>query len=66
MSMSRQDYNRVAEILKDAEPNTDLGLRIVVYKMADMFKADNPRFVHERFYEACGLAKEHFKDLRNQ
>ena len=62
--MTRKNYEQIAKILKESEPSTDLGLRIVVFKMADMFKAENPSFIHEKFYEACGLTTEQFRDLR--
>ena len=30
-------------------------LRRVALKLADLGKAENPRFDYQRFYEACGL-----------
>lgn len=63
--MTKKDYEAVAQILKDAEPQTDLGLRIVVFKMADMFKSENPRFSHERFYKACGLEDNQYKHIES-
>jgi 5-hydroxyisourate hydrolase-like protein (transthyretin family) len=50
-------------MVKEAEPQTDLGLRILVFKMADYFKADNPNFKHEVFYKACGLDDSQYKHI---
>lgn len=61
--MNKKEYEAFADILKDAEPSTDLALRIVVFKMADLFKRDNPNFSHERFYKACGLDDNQYKHL---
>lgn len=61
--MTRKDYEALAQMVKEAEPQTDLGLRILVFKMADYFKADNPNFKHEVFYKACGLDDSQYKHI---
>jgi hypothetical protein len=33
--MTSKDYEALAQIIKEAEPQTDLSLRIAVFKLAD-------------------------------
>lgn len=56
---SRKMYEAVAQVVRD---NLDLppqdsktALSQVAQDLADVFKADNPNFRYDAFYEACGL-----------
>jgi len=52
-AMTRQHFRHTAELLKHIE---DPAKRMELAKQhADMFKASNPRFNHDKFYKACGL-----------
>jgi len=48
-AFSKQHYNAVAKILKESR-----NVRDVVYKLADMFESDNPKFDKENYIKACG------------
>lgn len=64
--MTKKDYVAIAKAIKEAEPQTDLGLRIMVFKLADYFKSDNHAFSHERFYQACGLEEDQYQHLEQR
>jgi LysM repeat protein len=52
-AMTRQHFRHTAELLKHID---DPVKRMELAKHhADMFKASNPRFNHDKFYKACGL-----------
>ena len=52
-AMTRQHFRHTAELLKHID---DPVKRMELAKHhADMFKASNPRFDHDKFYKACGL-----------
>lgn len=63
--MTRKDYKIIADALREAEPQTDLALRIAIFKIADHLKVDNPNFKHEAFYKACGLADGQYKRIES-
>jgi len=51
MMMTRKTYRQVAEVFA-AQPMT-IEIEKVMLGMADVFAADNPRFVRNTFYAAC-------------
>ena len=54
--MTRQHYEKVAEIIK-AFPSGSTGCSQAKFaqEFAEMFGEDNPRFDREKFYIACGV-----------
>ena len=51
--MSKKDYFAIARIVKDiSDENTR---RMVTVRLATHFLADNDRFDHVRFFEACDV-----------
>ena len=63
MSMSRQDYTAIANIMKEVLHNEnvigDLGRYVwvgqVAFKLAEYMGTTNSAFKREKFLEACGL-----------
>ena len=57
--MSRKDYTRLANILREklisASPETRSALHKVAIDVAIMCTEDNPRFDRARFFTACGF-----------
>jgi hypothetical protein len=56
--MTRKDYVKVAEILKNFHENisnNENDFIDLVYDFADMFAEDNPNFQEKKFVQACGL-----------
>lgn len=60
--MSRKDYTKIAESIHDSLDSRyftatefRLGVAETARNLADVFKADNPHFRHDFFFEACGL-----------
>lgn len=64
MSMTRTDFNSIAEIIRklsfEAEPSSASiqTLYIVADKLAVYFKQANPSFDRSRFIRACGWYDE--------
>ncbi len=50
-------YRRLAIALSDAlrDETTRLGVAVAARAVADVLKADNPRFRYDAFFDACGL-----------
>jgi len=56
MSMSRKDYENIAAVLDGHRGICDNDtLELVAHGLAEVFRRDNPRFITERFLEACGV-----------
>jgi hypothetical protein len=58
--MTRKDYNKIAESLKNSKPCPDLkdmlfAWEVTVAGLADALHDDNPRFDYDRFIKACGF-----------
>lgn len=60
--MSKVDYRDTADAIKGVVQTTPLnhdaerdGVSRTVKAVADAFKARNPRFRYDTFFEACGL-----------
>jgi hypothetical protein len=59
MGMSARNYRRIAAAIRrehdDATTNNEEAVRLdmVVYRLANMFEEDNPRFDRARFYRAA-------------
>jgi hypothetical protein len=64
--MTRKDYEKFAEMIRynkanpgivnaDAENGYQIALMDMAQHMADIFRADNPRFDRGRFLKACGI-----------
>lgn len=59
--MSRKDYERIADAMKRAywqmgdKSGERVKYEVYVGAVADAFRADNPAFKRDKFYEACGL-----------
>jgi hypothetical protein len=54
--MTRKDYVQTAEILNDLYRFSDASddqIENTVLAFADMFEADNPRFMRKVFFDAC-------------
>ena len=55
--MTKKDYILIAEVLSghiDLERNNlDSTAISIMEDLADMFKSENPRFSHVKFFEAC-------------
>lgn len=63
--MSRKDYVKFAEIIKDVEggchldnPREVAAVHEIMLKMARTLKADNPNFRPVQFFMACGQSAE--------
>ena len=60
----RRHYVAVADALAEDRERFDVdgavrfGIESAAKALADVFKADNPRFSAERFYAACGIEDE--------
>ncbi len=63
--MTRKDYIKIANVLNEElqrrigemngnEESARLSMCNLWMDMAEIFKADNPRFDNQRFYAACG------------
>jgi hypothetical protein len=70
-SFSRQHYESIAKILKDADANEDnpaatRAIQSIGENLADLFRKDNPRFDEPKFLTAAGLedssAETHYKE----
>lgn len=58
MAMSRGDYEEIANIINDNLADNMVESRTVATmarELADVFKANNPRFRYDTFFAACGL-----------
>jgi hypothetical protein len=60
MSLSRKDYEAIAEVIKYRVDNAGeltekLAAQLIADGLADYFKADNSQFKRGKFFEACGL-----------
>lgn len=56
MSMSRKDFEAIAEAFKITEldfPGAQVPLTLAAHRMADHFKKVNPRFSLDAFIKAC-------------
>lgn len=67
--MTRKDYVKTAEILRDirpdgADPACKRYWRMTVEKFVTMFAEDNPNFDAVRFYKACGLQRDRAPEYR--
>lgn len=65
--MTRKDYVMIADAIRETllpEPETGIAppdwqvfaTRRVVWRLADVLGADNPRFNRHQFLQACGLS----------
>lgn len=58
MAMSRGDYEEIANVINDNLEDTMVESRAIATmarELADVFKANNPRFRYDTFFAACGL-----------
>lgn len=60
MKYSKQDYELIASVIKDAretmtDPQTVVVLAHVAGRLAATFQADNPAFDLDSYVKACGL-----------
>ncbi len=58
--MTKKDYKLIAEALKEAREESNplegrSGVTLAAQKLANVLRADNPRFDYKRFLEACGV-----------
>lgn len=61
--MTRKDYVKIAEVLKNSKPSGEESPQAhtrwggLVYRMATMLAEDNKRFDEDKFIQACGMDK---------
>ena len=62
--MTKKDYEQIAEAIEQAvyacknasvKASEQFGIESVTIKIANALGQDNPRFDHDKFYEACGV-----------
>lgn len=57
-TFQQRHFEAIAAVLKDCVGDVSIPLvatRDVAYKLASMFKRDNPKFDRDRFLKACNL-----------
>ena len=66
-SMTRKDYNLLAEVFKDNyecfNSAEKAGLRVYLKDLATALHNDNPRFIYHRFYTACGIEDKYLDKM---
>ena len=60
--MTKKDYIKLAEVMKDSKPHADNFIEnalwlLIIGKLANMLKADNANFKPKKFMLACGIDK---------
>ena len=52
--MSRKDFELIASVLNDLQSSIPRESHMtIVHRFADALESTNPRFLHNRFIEAC-------------
>lgn len=58
MSMTKKDFEAIAEILNNVDySNPEHSRLFIVEKLADYFSTVNDKFDRERFLKACGVSQ---------
>ncbi len=53
--MSRKDYEKFAQMMRQADDLTEEQHKTMANRMATVFALDNPNFDKPRFVKACGV-----------